>query len=164
MCVCASTRHGAGREARACALRSKVRKCCARTHTYVKHEHGHEHEHARQVRKLRLKHERDLRLGIRKILVQHGEGCDQPTPLEAPLYRHAALQQVGPDGNALETQDIHEQSLSNVLNNIHHLNDVHQLNSGQADAAPAAAAPAGGAAEDMAVVSLADGTGTDNPS
>ena len=79
MCVCASTRHGAGREARACALRSKVRKCCARTHTYVKHEHGHEHEHARQVRKLMLKHERDLRLGIRKILVQHGEGCDQPT-------------------------------------------------------------------------------------
>ena len=43
----------------------------------------------RQVRKLMLKHERELRLGIRKILVQHGEGCDQPTPLEAPLYRCA---------------------------------------------------------------------------
>ena len=43
----------------------------------------------RQVRKLMLKHERELRLGIRRILVQHGEGCDQPTPLEAPLYRCA---------------------------------------------------------------------------
>ena len=37
-----------------------------------------------------LKHERELRLEIRQILVLHGEGCDQPTPLEAPLYRRAA--------------------------------------------------------------------------
>jgi len=95
-------------------------------------------ELAQEVRKLMLKHERELRLGIRKILVQHGEGCDQPTPLEAPLYRHDSLSQVGPDGNALDTQAIEEQSLSNVLQSL-----VKELNSGQADVASAAAAPAG---------------------
>ena len=63
----------------------------ARSTTTNPHPRPHPHPHPRpgQVRKLMLKHERELRLGIRKILVQHGEGCDQPTPLEAPLYRRA---------------------------------------------------------------------------
>ena len=84
-----------------------------------------------------------------------GERTVPPPP---PRGRHDSLQQIGPDGEALETQAIEEQSLSNVLQSL-----VKELNSGQPQVAPAAAAPAGEAAEeDMAVVSLADGT--DNPS
>ena len=88
-----------------------------------------------------------------------GDICGEGAPYSPPLARgrHDSLQQIGPDGNALETQAIEEQSLSNVLQSL-----VKELNSGQADVASAAAAPAGGAAEDVAVVSLADGT--DDPS
>ena len=60
------------------------------------------------------------------------------TPPPLARGRHDSLSQVGPDGNALDTQAIEEQSLSNVLQSL-----VKELNSGQAYVAPAAAAPAG---------------------
>ena len=81
------------------------------------------------------------------------------------------MQELGPDGNALETQAISEQSVCSVHSNAQqHLSQVArdlvtELHSGEAAEAPAAAADAGGTAEDTAeaVVSL-EADGTDNPS
>ena len=67
------------------------------------------------------------------------------------------MSRLGPDGSALETQAMEDQSLSKVVKSL-----ANSSRTSAGSSATAADEPAGGAAAAMEVGSLADGT--DNPS
>ena len=93
-----------------------------------------------------VKHELELRREIRKVLVEAGEGCDQPTPLEAALGKLAAVQ--GPDETDLSVVAPEDQSIGGLLMQMRRSSAAAEA------AAPGAARPsAAGAA--TAVVPLA---------
>tara|TARA_B110001452_G_scaffold194562_1_gene164568 strand:+ start:1401 stop:2384 length:984 start_codon:yes stop_codon:yes gene_type:complete len=94
----------------------------------------------KRVHMLMIKHERELRREIRKVMVAHGEGCDQPTPLERSIDK--LMEIAGPDSGEPSSLAAEDQSIGNLLQQIRSANEALEPEAVEEPASPSGAATA----------------------